>query len=66
VLIFCCSVYVMGCLLMLFSSLPVALEHGAGLGGLIGSMILIGLGVGAVKATFFPFLGTFSLPRKCI
>lgn len=43
---------------MLFTtSLPTALDHGAGIGGVAVSMVFIGLGVGAVKATFFPFLG---------
>jgi POT family proton-dependent oligopeptide transporter len=42
---------------MLITSLPISLRNDAGLGGLIAAMILIALGVGAVKATFFPFLG---------
>lgn len=58
------SVYVMGCLLLLFTSLPVALEHGSGLIGFIFAMILIGLGAGCVKATFFPLLGDQYIQKK--
>lgn len=46
-----------GGIIMFTTSLPTALENGAGLGGLVCAMVLIGLGVGGVKATHSPFLG---------
>jgi len=49
--------YLFGCVVLLTTSLPVALDHGAGVGGLAAAFILVGLGVGSVKATFFPILG---------
>lgn len=47
----------MGCLSLLLTSLPVALDHGAGLPGLVLAMVFIGLGAGCIRATYFPFLG---------
>lgn len=49
--------YLAGCLVLLCTSLPVALDHGAGVPGLAVSMVLVAVGVGGVKATFSPFLG---------
>ncbi|KAE9973412.1 hypothetical protein EG327_009099 [Venturia inaequalis] len=57
-------IYLLGCLLLVFTSLPVALEHGSGLVGFVWAMILIGLGAGCVKATFFPLLGDQYVQRK--
>ncbi|KAF9692384.1 hypothetical protein EKO04_009697 [Ascochyta lentis] len=51
-----------GNLVMLTTSLPVALDHGAGFPGLIAAMVLIALGVGAIKATISPFIGD-QLPK---
>jgi dipeptide/tripeptide permease len=51
--------YLIGCILLLVTSLPVALERGAGVPGLGVAMVFIGLGAGCVKATYFPFLGMF-------
>lgn len=42
---------------MFATSLPVALDNGAGIPGLALSMVFIGLGVGAVKSTISPFIG---------
>lgn len=42
---------------MFATSLPVALDSGAGVPGLALTMVLIGLGVGGVKATISPFIG---------
>ncbi|KAK7220098.1 hypothetical protein V2G26_008101 [Clonostachys chloroleuca] len=50
-------VYACGGLILLLTSLPIALDHGAGPAGLGVSMILIACGVGGVKATFPIFLG---------
>lgn len=52
---------------MLATSLPVALDNGAGLPGLIAAMFLIGLGVGAIKATISPFIGaTYFQDLRCV
>ena len=45
---------------MVTTSIPEALNRGAGIGGLATCLVLVGLGVGSVKATFFPLLGTFT------
>ncbi|KAL8673110.1 MAG: hypothetical protein Q9168_002465 [Polycauliona sp. 1 TL-2023] len=50
-------VYLSGIILLLLTSIPQALEAGAGLGGLIGAIVLIGLGVGGVKSSVAPFTG---------
>ncbi|RSM08932.1 hypothetical protein CEP52_004391 [Fusarium oligoseptatum] len=54
-LVFSCGLYFTGILLLLLTSIPPALDAGAGLGGLIGAFILIGLGVGGVKSSVAPF-----------
>lgn len=48
---------------MFVSSLPVALDNGAGVPGLAVSMFFVGLGVGGVKSTISPFIGERSLPK---
>ncbi|KAF2420957.1 hypothetical protein EJ08DRAFT_673097 [Tothia fuscella] len=49
--------YLAGCLVLLCTSLPSVLDRGGGVPGLGVAMVLVGLGVGGVKATFSPFLG---------
>ncbi|PQE20603.1 oligopeptide transporter protein [Rutstroemia sp. NJR-2017a BBW] len=44
---------------MLFTSLPPALDHGAGVSGIAIAMIFIGIGVGGIKATVNAFIGEF-------
>jgi len=48
---------------MFATSLPASLDHGGGVPGLAIAMVLIGLGVGGVKATISPFLGESFLTR---
>ncbi|RAL63919.1 hypothetical protein DID88_003107 [Monilinia fructigena] len=50
-----CFIYLCGVLLLLVTSIPRAIEAGAGLGGLIGSFVLLGLGIGGVKSSVAPF-----------
>lgn len=50
------GVYVTGCLVLFLTSLPVAIEHGASLGGLVAAMIIIGLGTGGIKANVSPLI----------
>ncbi|KAK6073647.1 Di/tri peptide transporter 2 [Seiridium cupressi] len=44
------SIYLCGLLLLFVTSLPYSLEHGAGLGGFIAALFLIGTGAGGIKS----------------
>ncbi|KAJ7234447.1 POT family-domain-containing protein [Mycena rebaudengoi] len=55
-LVFFASFYVIGLLLLLVTSLPISLDHGAGLGGLIGAIIIFGIGAGGMKSNLSPFM----------
>jgi len=55
------SIYLCGILLLLLTSIPQAIEAGAGLGGVVVSFMLIGLGIGGIKSSVAPFTGTHSV-----
>jgi POT family proton-dependent oligopeptide transporter len=45
-----------GLLILLLTSLPVSLEHGAGLGGFIAAILVIGVGTGGIKSNVSPLI----------
>ncbi|KAE8361010.1 POT peptide transporter [Aspergillus caelatus] len=45
-----------GVLILFSTSLPVSLEHGAGLPGLMAALVLLGLGTGAIKSNVAPLI----------
>ena len=47
-------IYMFGLLILVFTSIPTALQHGAALGGLVAAMIVIGLGTGGIKSNVAP------------
>ena len=49
-------VYLVGVVILFLTSLPVSIEHGAALGGIIVSMIVIGLGTGGIKSNVSPLI----------
>ncbi|KAI9753981.1 MAG: hypothetical protein M4579_004911 [Chaenotheca gracillima] len=49
-------VYISGLLVLFLTSLPVAIENGAALGGLVAAMIIIGLGTGGIKSNVSPLI----------
>ncbi len=49
-------IYLIGVLILFLTSLPVAIEHGVALGGLIVAMIVIGLGTGGIKSNVGPLI----------
>lgn len=53
---YACIVYLVGSLILFVTSLPVAIENGAALGGLITAMIVIGLGTGGIKSNVSPLI----------
>ncbi|KAK6996799.1 POT family-domain-containing protein [Favolaschia claudopus] len=55
-LTFFASVYALGILILFITSLPVSLNHGAGLGGLIAAIIIFGVGAGGMKSNLAPFI----------
>ncbi|OTA98393.1 hypothetical protein M426DRAFT_326018 [Hypoxylon sp. CI-4A] len=48
---------VVGYTLLFTTSLPAALNHGTGLGGIIGTIFLIGIGHGGMSAVMYAFIG---------
>jgi proton-dependent oligopeptide transporter, POT family len=50
-------VYLFGTSILFFTSLPSVLLKDEGLGGLLTAMILIGIGIGGVKACLIPLIG---------
>lgn len=50
------GVYIIGLLILVLTSLPVSLENGAGLGGFIAAILVIGIGTGGVKANVSPLI----------
>ncbi|KAJ6441851.1 MFS peptide transporter Ptr2 [Purpureocillium lavendulum] len=55
ILIFC-GIYWVGLVILWTTSLPVAIENGAGLGGYITAIIIIGLGTGGIKSNIAPLI----------
>lgn len=55
-ILFFCFVYIAGLLILTTTSIPGALENGAGLGGFIASIIIIGLGTGGIKSNVAPLI----------
>lgn len=51
----CC--YLVGCLVIVVTSIPKSLDKGAGVPGLAVAMVFFALGAGCVKACYVPFLG---------
>ena len=49
-------IYICGLLVLFVTSLPSSLDNGAGLGGLIGCMIILGLGTGGIKSNVSPLI----------
>ncbi|KAF4449661.1 POT family proton-dependent oligopeptide transporter [Fusarium albosuccineum] len=55
ILVFC-SFYWVGLIILWTTSLPVAMEHGAGKAGYIVAIIVIGLGTGGIKSNIAPLI----------
>ncbi|KAF7125302.1 hypothetical protein CNMCM5793_001480 [Aspergillus hiratsukae] len=51
-----CGVYLVGLLILVCTSIPTALEHGAGIGGFIVAILIIGLGTGGIKSNVAPLI----------
>ncbi|THY19387.1 peptide transport protein PTR2 [Aureobasidium pullulans] len=49
-----CGVYILGLVILVATSTPAGIESGAGFGGLIAAMVVIGLGTGSIKANVTP------------
>ncbi|KAJ5975012.1 hypothetical protein N7481_008719 [Penicillium waksmanii] len=55
-IVYFCIVYLVGLLILVCTSIPAALEHGAGLGGFIVAILIIGLGTGGIKSNVAPLI----------
>ncbi|KAI5294670.1 hypothetical protein KEM52_003488 [Ascosphaera acerosa] len=51
-----CIIYIVGLLVLVCTSIPTSLEHGAGLGGFIAAIIIIGIGTGGIKSNVSPLI----------
>lgn len=55
IMLFAC-IYLCGLIVIFTTSLPNSLDNGAGLGGLVVSMIILGLGTGGIKSNVSPLI----------
>ncbi|KAJ7718371.1 putative MFS peptide transporter [Mycena maculata] len=55
-LVFFAGIYVVGAFILFATSLPVSLDHGAGIEGLVAAIIIIGIGAGGMKSNLAPFM----------
>ncbi|KAK2733060.1 hypothetical protein FQN57_002321 [Myotisia sp. PD_48] len=55
-ILYFCFVYIVGILILLLTALPTSLQHGAGLGGFIAAIIVIGIGTGGIKSNVAPLI----------
>jgi POT family proton-dependent oligopeptide transporter len=51
-----CFIYMIGLFILFVSSLPISLEYGAGIGGFITAIIIIGIGTGGIKSNVAPLI----------
>lgn len=49
-------IYMVGLLIMVCTSIPASLENGAGLGGFIAAILIIGIGTGGIKSNVAPLV----------
>ncbi|KAE8411157.1 POT family-domain-containing protein [Aspergillus pseudocaelatus] len=49
-------IYMIGLLILVCTSIPSSLEHGAGLGGFIVAILIVGLGTGGIKSNVAPLI----------
>jgi POT family proton-dependent oligopeptide transporter len=61
-----CFVYMAGLIILTTTSIPGSLEHGAGLGGFIASILVIGLGTGGIKSNVAPLIADQYRRRQMI
>ncbi|KAL5365330.1 POT family-domain-containing protein [Aspergillus floccosus] len=50
-----CGVYIVGLVVLVATATPASIKGGAAFGGLIASMVILGLGTGGIKANVTPF-----------
>ncbi|KAI1502422.1 MFS general substrate transporter [Biscogniauxia marginata] len=55
-MLFCLGLLVTGYIVLVATSIPSALEHGAGIPGIGTTVVLIGLGQGGLSAVMYPFM----------
>lgn len=55
-------IYLIGVAILFLTSLPTSIEHGAGTGGLIVAMIVIGIGTGGIKSNVSPLIAEQNVP----
>jgi len=55
-IVFFAGVYIVGLLILWTTALPVSLAHGAGVGGYVTSLVVIGLGTGGIKSNISPLI----------
>lgn len=55
-IIYFAGIYIIGLVILFVTSLPFSLQNGAGLGGFIAAILIIGIGTGGIKANVSPLI----------